>query len=178
MAAFHEFWLLQLGSFAYSPSEHHRKCWPEALWVPKCKPRARASFGHSMYSTALQYKVLNVVSQPSKYVRRLAVRAMQHNSWSQLKIITNTLESTESAYSQGCADLKHFPEAMARHICDKYRHVDPVRFPDQSVQLDHAQNFKLVNLTGRKSGRQHAQMKDGEGSYRGRKRVCVETFSR
>jgi len=23
----------------------------EALWVPKCKPRARASFGHSMYST-------------------------------------------------------------------------------------------------------------------------------
>jgi len=25
----------------------------EAQWVPKYKPRARASFGHSMYSTAL-----------------------------------------------------------------------------------------------------------------------------
>ena len=33
-----------------------------------------------------------------------------------------------------------------------------MRFPDWSVQLDHAQIFTLVNLTGRKSGRQHAQM--------------------
>mmetsp|Transcript_79464 Transcript_79464/g.128726 ORF Transcript_79464/g.128726 Transcript_79464/m.128726 type:complete len:290 (-) Transcript_79464:338-1207(-) len=138
----------------------------EALWVPKCKPRARATFGHSMYSTALRYPVFKVVSQHSQCVRRLAVRAMQPNSRSQLNIITNTLGSAESAYSQDCADLKHLPEAMARHICDKYRHVDPVRFPDRSVQLDHAQIFTLVNLTGRKSGRQHAQMQDGEGSNR------------
>jgi len=105
---------------------------------------------------------------------------MQPSSRSQLNIITNTLGSAESAYSQDCADLKHLPKAMARHICDKYRHIDPVRFPDRSVQLDLAQIFKLVNLTGRKSGRQHAQMQDGEGSHRrgGRKRVCVETFAR
>jgi len=44
--------------------------------------------------------------------------------------------------------------------------------------MDHAQIFNLVNLTGRKSGQQHAQMQDGEGSHRGRKRVCVETFAR
>jgi len=150
---------------------------PEALWVPKCKPRARASFGHSMYSAALWYPVFKVVSQHSKCVRRLAVRAMQPNSRSQLNIITNNLGSAESAYSQDCADLKHLPEAMARLICEKYRHVDPVGFLDRSVQLDHAQIFKLVNLTGRKSGRQHAQMQAGEGSHRGRKRVCVETFS-
>jgi len=46
---------------------------PEALWVPKCKPRARASFGHSMYSTDLRYPVFKVASQHSKCVRRLAV---------------------------------------------------------------------------------------------------------
>ena len=34
----------------------------EALWVPKCKPRARVSFGHSMYNTALRYPVFKVVS--------------------------------------------------------------------------------------------------------------------
>ena len=50
-------------------------------------------------------------------------------SRSQLNIITNTLGSAESAYSHDCADLKHLSEAMARHVCDKYRHVDPVRFP-------------------------------------------------
>ena len=150
----------------------------EALWVPRCKPRARASFSHSMYSTALMYPVLKVISQHYQCVRRLAVRAMQLNSPSQLNIITNTLGSAESAYSQNCADLKNLPEAMARHICEKYRHVDPVRFPDQSVQLDHAHMFKLVHLTGGKSGRQHAQMQDGEGSHRARKHVCVETFAR
>jgi len=57
---------------------------------------------------------------------------------------------------EDCADLKHLPEAMARHVCDKYRHGDPVRFPDWNVQLDHAQIYKLVNLMGWKSGRQHA----------------------
>jgi len=34
-----------------------------------------------------------------------------------------------------------------------------------------------VNLTGRKSGWQHADMQAGEGSNRSRKRVCVETFA-
>jgi len=57
-------------------------------------------------------------------VHTLAVRAMQPNSQSQLNIITNTLGSAESAYSQDCANLKHLPEAMARHVCEKYRHVD------------------------------------------------------
>ena len=79
----------------------------EALWVPMCKPRARASFGHFMHSTALQYPVFKVVSQHYQCVRRLAVRAMQPNSRSQLNIVTNTLGSAESAYSQDCADLKH-----------------------------------------------------------------------
>jgi len=79
----------------------------EAQWVPKCKTRARASFGHSMYSTVLRYPVFKVVSQHSQCVRRLAVRAMQPNSRSQLNIVTNTLGSAESAYSQDCADLKH-----------------------------------------------------------------------
>jgi len=82
---------------------------PEALWVPKCKSRARASFGHSMHSTALWYPVFKVVSQHLKCVRRLAVRAMQPNSRSQLNIITNTLGSAKSAYSQDCTDLKHLP---------------------------------------------------------------------
>jgi len=50
----------------------------------------------------------------------LAVRAMR----SQFNIIKNTVGSAESAYSQDCANLKHLPEAMARHVCEKYRHVD------------------------------------------------------
>jgi len=57
-------------------------------------------------------------------VRTLAVRAMQPNSRSQLNIITNTLGSAESAYAQDCASLKNLPEAMAGHVCEKYRHVD------------------------------------------------------
>jgi len=52
--------------------------------------------------------------------RMLVARAMQPNSRSQLHIITNTL----SAYSQDCVNLKHLPEAMARHVCEKYRHVE------------------------------------------------------
>jgi len=57
-------------------------------------------------------------------VRTLTVRAIQPNSWFQLNIITNTLGSTESAYSQDSANLKHLPEAMARHVCEKNRHAD------------------------------------------------------
>jgi len=57
-------------------------------------------------------------------VRPLVVRDMQPNSQSQLNIITNTLGSAESAYSQDYANLKHLPEAMARHVCEKYTHVD------------------------------------------------------
>jgi len=89
---------------------------PEAPWAAKCKLRAHASFSHSMYSTALLYPMFTVVSQHSECVCRLAVQAMQPNSRSQLNIITNTLGSAELAYSQDCADLKHLPEAMARHV--------------------------------------------------------------
>jgi len=150
----------------------------EELWVAKCKPRARASFGHSMYSTALRYPVFTVVSEHTACSRRLSVRAMQPTTRSQLNIKLNTLTGTDSGLVHDCADLKHLPEAMARFLCDKYRPVDPQRFPDRHVQLDHTQIHDLMNLTGRTANRP-PNVLAGEGALGGsRKRACVSTFVR
>lgn len=118
------------------------------LFVPKCRPRGRATFTHDMYCSALQYPVFDAVRQHGLCNRRLNKRMKVPGSQELLNLTTHTLSNQLSA-SHECADLKHLPLLMARFVCAQYHHLDPRLFPGRGAILEHKQIYALNMLAGR-----------------------------
>lgn len=150
-------------SYAGAQQNEHSEHTEEAEFdVRKCMPRGRATFSHTMHSTALKYPVYTAICEHLQCSRHLGVRAkVSDNQEHEFNITTNTLSGAHSAYSQDCPDLKHLPMALARFVCEKYHHLDTQKFPGRHVDLEHQEIHTLNLLAGRLIGGQGSVRRQG-----------------